>query len=70
MKECRLLAIEVTGRQHPTYLLVVVMVPKWGDGVNCTRGIVSIKSNYVYQPDIKGERADQRTQSAEARSAV
>lgn len=26
---------------------------------------MSINSNYVYQPDIKGERADQRAQSAE-----
>lgn len=64
MKERPLQAADVIGRRHPTYLQVVV------GGVDCTRGVVSIKSNYVYQPDIKGERADQRAQSAEARGAV
>lgn len=67
MKERPLQAADVIGRRHPTYLQVVVVVV---GGVDCTRGVVSIKSNYVYQPDIKGERADQRAQSAEARGAV
>lgn len=69
MKERPLQAAEVIGRRHPTYLQVVVVVVVLG-GVNCTLGVVSIKSNYVYQLDIKGERADQRAQSAEARGAV
>lgn len=68
MKERPLQAAEVIGRRHPTYLQVVVVVVL--GGVDCTRGVMSIKSNYVYQPDIKGERADQRAQSAEARGAV
>lgn len=68
MKERPLQAAEVIGRRHPAYLQVVVVVVL--GGVDCTRGIVSIKSNYVYQLDIKGERADQRAQSAEARGAV
>lgn len=68
MKEPPLQAAEVIGRRHPTYLQVVVVVVL--GGVNCTLGVVSIKSNYVYQLDIKGERADQRAQSAEARGAV
>lgn len=67
MKERPLQAADVIGRRHPTYLQVVVVVV---GGVDCTQGVVSIKSNYVYQPDIKGERADQRAQSAEARGAV
>lgn len=63
MKERHLRAAEVIGGRRPTYLLVV-------GGVDCTRGVESIKCSYIYQPDIKGERADQRAQSAEARGAV